>query len=211
MTEAKARPYLDPAALRRWLPVGVAVVLLLGAGAMLLARALVSPDPPDPPDPPETPVRKADDLTSFRDPAGGISISHPSAWRRVILLDPEVRLLAEGDGSSMLVRTSDLGIDIRPDDIGTARQLTDKLVRDVGRVRLERPPREVTLGGLPGYLYLYTFPDEASGQRGAHAHYFLFSGRTLITIVFQTVPADRFAGLAPLFDRIGETLRVAEG
>ncbi|MBA3306332.1 MAG: hypothetical protein H0U25_10465, partial [Thermoleophilaceae bacterium] len=44
-----------------------------------------------------------------------------------------------------------------------------------------------------------------------HAHYFLFRGRTLITIVFQTVPADRFAELAPLFDRIAETLRITPG
>jgi len=205
---ASARALLEPGARRRLLAVGVAAALLLGAAAMVVARELVLTDPPRSSDPPRSAPRGADELVRFRDTAGGLSISHPAGWRRVASPDPEVRLLVEGDGASMLVRMSDLGVTVGPDGLRDARKLTDKLVRSAGQARQERPPKQVTLGGLPGYLYLYTFPDRASGGRGAHAHYFLFRGRTLITIIFQTVPSERLAGLAPLFDRIGETLRV---
>ena len=63
------------------------------------------------------------------------------------------------------------------------------------------------MGGLPGYLYLHPFRDLASGQRGAHAHYFLFRDQTMFTLVFQALPSTSFAGLAPLFDRIANTFR----
>ena len=191
--------------LRKWIPVGVAVAVLVGAVAVLIGRELTSPPKPEPP------ARKANALVQFRDPAGGFSISYPAGWRRVASSDPEVRLLAEGQGSSMLVRTAGLGIEIGPKNLRRARKLTDKLVRAAGKAELLRPPQRVALGGLPGYLYLYTFSNVSTGQQGAHAHYFLFRGRAVITIVFQTVPAERLARLAPLFDRIGETLRPTPG
>jgi hypothetical protein len=173
--------------------------------AVMTGRELISPAPPDPP-----PAQAADDLVAFDDPARAISISHPPGWRRIASGDPAVALLAEGDDASMLVRTTDLGVEIGPEDLDSAKEVSDTLVR-AGEHKLLRPPKQVTLGGLPGYLYLYSYPDAASGQRGAHAHYFLFRGQTLITIVFQTVPAERFAASAPLFDRIGETLRANPG
>jgi len=183
------------------------VALLVGAAAVVIARELVSPAaPPDPPPAPAT-----DDAVRFRDPAAGFSIALPAGWRRVASADPEVRLLAEDQGSSMLVRITDLETEVGPERLDAAKRLTDKLVRAAGEVKQLRPPRQVSLGGLPGYLYLYTFTDPATGERGAHAHYFLFRGQTLITIVFQTAPAERLVGLAPLFDRIGDTLRVTPG
>ncbi len=174
------------------------MVILVGAAAVMIGRELITPDAPDPP------ARAADELVAFDDAAAGISISHPPGWRRVDSADPAVVLLAEGDGASMLVRTADLGVEVT--DLDTAKKISDDLVR-AGQPNLLRPPKQVSLGGLPGYLYLYTFTDPTTGQQGAHAHYFLFRGQTLITVVFQTVPAEGFASLAPLFDRIGDTLR----
>lgn len=197
----KSRWGFEPASLRKWIPAGVAVVLLVGAAAAVVSRELVSPEDPKPP------ARKASGFVRFSDPPGGISISYPAGWRRVASPDPQVRLSAEGDGSSMLVRISDFPLEVGPQTLGPAKRLTDKLVRSVPKAKLVRPPQRIALGELPGYLYLYTFPDPASGQRGAHAHYFLFRGQTVITIVFQTVPSERLAELAPLFDRIGGTLR----
>lgn len=203
---AQARGGVRLPAGRRWIAAGAAAILLLGVAAVMIGRELISPAPPDPP-----PAQAAaDDLVAFDDPARGISISHPPGWRRVASGDPEVVLLAQGDGASMLVRTADLGVEIGPENLDSAKEVSDTLVR-AGKHKLLRPPKQVTLGGLPGYLYLYTYPDAASGQRGAHAHYFLFRGQTLITVVFQTVPAQRFAQSAPLFDRIAETLRVKPG
>ncbi|MCP9490539.1 MAG: hypothetical protein MSC31_11775 [Solirubrobacteraceae bacterium MAG38_C4-C5] len=199
---AEARVGVGPATRRRWIAAGVAVVILVGGAAMLIGRELITPDLPDPP------ARAADGLVAFADPQAGISISHPPGWRRIASADPAVALLAEGDGASMLVRTADLGVEVG--NLDTAKEVSDDLVR-AGQPTLLRPPKQVTLGGLPGYLYLYTFPDAATGQRGAHAHYFLFRDQTLITVVFQTVPAEGFATLAPLFDRIAETLRASPG
>ena len=202
---ARARAGFEPGALRRWIPAGAAIAILLGAVAVVLGRELIAPAPREPPAP------AANAFVRFRDAAGGISISYPARWRRVVPRDPEVRLLAQGEGSSMLVRTADLGVEIGPENLGVAKRLTDKFVRAAGQAKLLRQPQRVTLGGLPGYLYLYTFSSAATGQRGAHAHYFLFRGQTLITLVFQTEPAERLARLAPLFDRLGETLRPTPG
>jgi len=202
---ARARAGFEPGALRRWIPAGAAIAILLGAVAVVLGRELIAPAPREPPAP------AANAFVRFRDAAGGISISYPARWRRVASRNPEVRLLAEGEGSSMLVRMADIGIEVGPESLGSARKLTDTLVRAAKKAELLRPPTRVSLGGLPGYLYLYTFSDDATGQRGAHAHYFLFRGQTLITLVFQTEPAERLARLAPLFDRLGETLRPTPG
>jgi len=200
---AEARAGVGPAARRKWIAGGAAAVILVGAAAALLGRELITPDLPEPPA-----RAAADDLEAFADPEAGISISHPPDWRRVASADPAVVLLAEGEGASMLVRTIDLGVEVT--DLETAKEVSDDLVR-TGQPTLLRQPKQVTLGGLPGYLYLYTFPDATTGQRGAHAHYFLFRGQTLITVVFQTVPAEGFARLAPLFDRIADTLRATPG
>lgn len=187
--------------------MGLVAAVVLGGGTMLAARGLVSPAAPATPAP-ASPARTA---VLFEDAASGISIAYPADWRRVPSSDPRVRLLVEGDGSSMLVRTSDLGITVGPQDIDPAKKITDALVRAVAGMKPLRPPKQVSLAGLPGYLYLYTFPDAATLQQGAHAHYFLFRGQTLISVVFQTVPSQRFAERAPRFDRIAETLQVAEG
>ena len=156
---------------------------------------------------PKPPAPAADEVVEFRDAAAGFSISHPASWRRVPSPDTDVRLLAAGEGVSMLVRTAPLRKALGPRELRTARKLTNELVREVGKVKPLRPPARVRLAGASGYLYLYTYRDTASGQAGGHAHYFLFRGKTMLTIVFQVVPADRFAGLAPLFDQIAATLR----
>lgn len=204
---AEARGGFEPATLRRWVPVAIAVAILGGVAAYMLARTLVPSSPAG-----QQPAQVADDFVRFRDEVAGIAISHPADWQRAASTDPEVRLLATGDDASMSVRIIDLGIEVDDEEsFVAAKRLTDKLVGDAGQAKLVRPPSRVTLGGLQGYLYLYTYADAAAGGRGAHAHYFLFRDRELITIVFQTVPAGRLAELAPLFDRIGETLRTTSG
>lgn len=192
----------------RWLAAGGAVAVMLGAVALLVGRQLFSPSSTTPASTgAERQTPPADELVEFRDETGGFSISYPSSWRRIPSPDVHVRLLAERDGVSMLVRTAPLAKAIRPQELRAAKKLTDALVRSVGQVTPLRPPARVRLGGAPGYLYLYTYVDAESAQGGGHAHYFLFRGKTMITLVFQAVPASRFAGVAPLFDRIGATLR----
>lgn len=108
----------------------------------------------------------------------------------------------------MLVRATPISARVNAQNLSAAKRLADHVVRSGKAVTMLRPPQQVTLGGLPGYLYLYTFQDPSSGERGAHAHYFLFRGDTMITIVFQAMPAARILALGPLFDRIASTFHV---
>jgi len=168
--------------------------------AAVLGKVLVS-------DSAERPKQAENGLVRFQDDGEDLAISYPATWRRIPSPDPEVRLVAGGtDESSVLMRTVPLGASVGPASIGSAKKLTDKLVMAAKRVKQLRPPRRVDdLGGLPGWLYIYTFEERATGQRGAHAHYFLFRGKTMITLVFQTLPAAQFATFAPLFDRLATT------
>ena len=106
------------------------------------------------------------------------------------------------------MRVTQIGTEVDRKSLDSAQKLTDRLVMKGKDVRELRPPRRIdNLGGLPGWLYIYSFRDSATGQRGAHAHYFLFRGKTMITLVFQTVPSERFATYSPLFDRIAGTFK----
>ncbi len=202
---------------RRWLFLGAAATILLAVAAGLIGSRLVSgssdqaksaPAPAPASKPADT---EPSGFTRFTDSVERFSIAYPSDWSRLMSPDPQVRLLAARDTASVLVRTQPLGIPVGPEDLVAAKELTDNLVNKAGKVTLLSKARQVTLGGLSGYLYLYKFKDSATKQMVAHAHYFLFRGETLLAIVFQAQPADRFAGLAPLFDRVAATLRVQPG
>ena len=67
---------------------------------------------------------------------------------------------------------------------------------------------QITLAGLPGYFYFYSFKDPTTGQEGVHTHYFLFKGSTMISFVFQALPKDSFQGLAHLYDEVIGSFRV---
>jgi len=77
---AEARGGLEPATLRKWIPVGIVAAILLGVAAMVIARELISPAPPDPPAraAPAAPAAPATDgVARFRDAEGTFSISYP--------------------------------------------------------------------------------------------------------------------------------------
>ena len=182
--------------------VGIAA-LILAVGAALLGRSFVD----DPPAPAKT-ERREGELIRFEDREKKLSISYPSTWQRIDSSDPEVSLVAGTAEASLLMRTASIGTPVGVESIGSVKKLTDRLVRAGKKVKQLRPPRRIDdLGGLPGWLYIYSFQDSASGQRGAHAHYFVFRGETMITLVFQTLPSERFATYAPLFDRLASTFR----
>jgi hypothetical protein len=188
---------------KRLLVAGAVAALVIAVAAAVIGSKLISaPDASKP-----SAEDKSRGFVEFRDPRAGFSISHPRSWRRLPSADGQVRLIVAGGGASLLVRTSSLGLRVRPETLSSAKKLTDRLVRAVKNVKLLRRAKQVQVGGLPGYLYLYTFRDIASGQRGAHAHYFLFRGETMFTLVFQALPATSFGGFAPLFDRITNTFQ----
>jgi len=175
---------------------------VLAGGAAVLGSRFVA----DPPAEPKAPAQAG--FVPFVDKEEKLSISIPATWRRIASSDPEVALVAGTAEASLLMRTTSVGTPVGPESIGSIKKLTDKLVARGKRVKQLRPPRRVDdLGGLPGWLYIYSFQDAATGGRGAHAHYFLFRGETMITLVFQTLPSERFATYAPLFDRLASTFK----
>lgn len=189
----------------KWLIAGAIGAVLIALGAAALARELVSSSSDA--DSPKKRPPKARAFVRFTDRQAGFSISYPSRWRRLTPGDNQVRLLVAGGGASGLVRTAPLGVRVRPENLKAAKKITDNLVKTAGRVRPLRRAQQVRLGGLPGYLYIYSFRDRGTGERGAHAHYFLFRDETMLTVVFQALPARTFTGLAPLFQRIANSFR----
>lgn len=194
----------------RWVGLTALIVVLLAAGGWLIGQQLTSS--------PATHHRSRRALsatstyTRFKDPAGAFQIGYPSTWKRVPTSSPQFVLLAEGpNGASYQVAKTTITAPVTLANLGAAKKLTDRVVRSGTDVKLLRKPEVVTLGGLPGYLYLYTFADPSTGELGAHAHYFLFAGKTMIMLVFQSLPSTNFVSLAPLFDRIASTFHALSG
>lgn len=147
-------------------------------------------------------------FVEFRQPRLGIGLDYPADWARVEPADAQVALLlAKGSEYSFQLRTVELAKPVGSADLAAARQVTDEIVMSSRSVTMLAQPTQIMLAGLPGYFYFYTFTDPGTGQLGAHSHYFLFKGHTMITLVFQAIPTDRFRPAAGTFDRIAESFR----
>lgn len=144
----------------------------------------------------------------YVDPQGRFAVSYPKSWRRVPSSDPQVALLVRrGPASrdSMQIRVVPLPQAIDSAHLADAKKITDAVVK-TGDVRV-LAERRITLNGLSGFYYLYTFGKPGSGRFGVHAHYFLFARSTMYALVFQALPDTHFVKLAPTFDRIARSFR----
>jgi hypothetical protein len=180
--------------------VVVAAIVALIAGVQL-GRHLLSPST-------KASAQKVS-VVRFKDEISQISISYPSDWTRLPLPsnDAEVSLLADhGPGASLLIRVSQVGLaPVRYKTLSIVRKFTDGLVGADPRTHLLVAPNKVSLGGLPGWRYRYTYGTGSSA--GAHDHYFLFKDGLVIQLVFQAQPANDLPGLEPLFQSIAGTFR----
>lgn len=199
---------------RKWLVGIVAGVLALAAvlaliGGGVVGRSIV-------PSPTTTPDRAAPAPTTvrFRDTLTDMAIAYPSSWLRRLSKDQEVRILASSPdataGVSVSVRKSGLSEEIDQRNLAVVRPLTDDLVRSDDRITARAEPVPVTVGGLPGYRYRYTYTT-ADKTEGAHDHYFLFRKGRLVQIVLQAVPSANLKTLQPTFDRIVSSFRAPQG
>ncbi len=193
--------------------IAVVIVVPVAVGLAVLAsvagQRLLGPEEPPPPavSGPGAPA----DFTEFRSPEGGFAISYPASWTRLQSEDPQVALIVARDTEvSLLVRAVELETPIGPQELPAARQLTDQIVMANESVELLAEPQPIELAGLPGYFYFYSFQDDGTGQRGAHSHFFVFDGTTLVTLVFQALPAEQFQPAAPTFDEITASFRLLE-
>jgi hypothetical protein len=136
----------------------------------------------------------------------GFTIDHPASWRPEAITDGV--LFRIGGQDAVSVKRTTLARPVSGRNVADMRAVTDAVLTapEVGINVLRAAP--TTLGGLPGMHYLYTFT--ADGVRGAHTHWFAFSGRTMFTVVFQALPDTRFAVLAPVFDKVAASFRAVE-
>lgn len=142
-------------------------------------------------------------FSEFRSEQAGFELAYPATWTKLSPKDPQVLLLAsQGTQDSFLVRASELQEPVGLQQLPAARQMTDKIVTSNKSVQLVTDPKQIELGGLPGFFYFYSFKDPATGQEGAHSHFFLFNGKTMISMVFQTLPKEHFSESAKTFDQI---------
>jgi hypothetical protein len=180
----------------RAIVAGTLVALVVAVLAVGVAQRLILPAE-------RNPAATQPDFVPFRDTNVGFSFSYPQAWKPIPDPDPQVKLLASNDAAySFQVRVLSLQSPIVLAQLPAAQQVTNQIVLSNNQVKLIAEPQQITLGGLPGYFYLYTFTDPQTGQTGAHSHFFLFKGNSMITLVFQAVPAEMFRAGSTTFDQI---------
>jgi hypothetical protein len=139
----------------------------------------------------------------FSYPGAGFGLSYPREWTRLTDPDPQVVLLAARQSRySMQVRVIDLRNPIGITQLPAARAVTDRIVAANPTVKLVEGPDRISLGGLPGLFYFYTFTDPATGQLGVHSHFFVFRAARMIALLFQAVPAQAFHAESAVFDRV---------
>jgi len=143
----------------------------------------------------------------FEDSRRRFSIAYPGSWQRLRSASAGVELLARRDGTSLLVRTVRTGFVFGPSNLVAARALTDTIVAAGTDVKLLGRPARIRLGGLDGFAYTYSFGVSPGAGGGAHVHYFLFDGATLISVVLQTLPAEQLSRASPVFAQILGTFR----
>lgn len=222
MTDTITKSDSDPSKATGKKKLLVAAVAVLVAGGLAVPAAIFGPqlmgiEQPseeagaNPPAGAPAEAPQPTEFTEFRNEQAGIALSYPSNWVELNTNDPQILLLAsDGPENSFLVRAVELPNPVGKEQLGAAKQLTDQIVGSNKTAQMIAGPKPVELGGLPGYWYLYSFKDEASGQNGAHSHFFLFKGNTMLTFVFQTLPVDEFQQSAPVFDQITASFRVLD-
>ncbi len=175
------------------------LVIGLAAFAFVVSNRSSGDDLP-PPAPEDTPVP----LTAFKDPETGISVEYPRAWQRVQVPVADYRLAVDGGNNvAFTIRVVPIQTPATPANLENFKAVTDGLVASNSTVNVLKN-QAISLNGMLGYYYFYTFSD--GPVQAVHAHYFLFSGNKMNVLVFQALPDD-FEALASTFDKIAESFR----
>lgn len=211
----------DAVRTRRVLVIVVGVVLAAGLGtsAAIWAPEFFSSNQPAQAAQAASTAGKADaasatlpaGFSTFRSDQAGFELAYPSTWTKLSPKDPQVLLLlSQGTQDSFLARVNDLQEPVGPQQLPAAKQVTDKLVLSNKSIQMITDPKQIELGGLPGFFYFYSFKDPATNQEGVHSHFFLFNGKKMISLVFQSLPREHFKESAPIFDKIAASFHVVK-
>ncbi len=142
--------------------------------------------------------------TTFRDAQTGFTVDYPRSWRKVEVPVADYRLALDGGSNvAFTVRVVPIQTPATTANLENFKAVTDGLVASNSTVQVLKS-QAISLNGMLGYYYFYTFVD--GGVTAVHAHYFLFSGNKMNVLVFQSLPDD-FQGLAGTFDKIAESFK----
>ena len=176
------------------------VVVVIASGFAIAVATRDRGDNGPQPAPEDTPVP----MTTFRDPETGISVEYPRAWKRVEVPVADYRLAVDaGDNVAFTIRVVPIQTPATPQNLQNFKAVTDGLVASNPTVKVFKE-QAISLNGMLGYYYFYTFTEGA--VEFVHAHYFLFSGNKMNILVFQTLPDD-FEPRAGTFDKVAESFR----
>jgi len=180
--------------------LSVLTVVVIGVAAMVFTAGNRSSDDRPPPADPDTPIP----MTTFHDPETGISVEYPRSWKRVQVPVADYRLAVDGGNNvAFTIRVVPIQTPATAANLQNFKAVTDGLVASNSTVTVLKE-QAISLNGMLGYYYFYTFTDGA--VQAVHAHYFLFSGNKMNVLVFQTLPDD-FEPMAATFDKIAESFR----
>ncbi len=144
-------------------------------------------------------------FTTFRDDETGFSIRYPSSWERFEAPMREIRLLVGEGPHSVRIRSRRTEVPTTPQNLSNLKAFADGAIAGPTTVVLQQG--SVSVNGLIGFRYLYTFTDPDSGIEGAHLHYFLFQGHKMHDLIFQALPTDTFAQAEGIFNQMLESFR----
>lgn len=203
-----APPGTDPPSPPRWRKVAVIIALVVATAlVVVLVVSVVSgrsqPEPAEDVSGPNALV--ADDYVLYEDAETGFRLQHPETWVPIARPQGDLRLqLGTGDGSSVRVRVAELEGDVDAENVEEVRAVTGGIVGspDPNVEKQFLKEDSYSVNGMPGYYYLYRVEDKQSGLQAVNAHYFLFQGRKLNMLIFQSLSIDDFERLAPEFDRV---------
>lgn len=151
-------------------------------------------------------------------PSQGFSLRYPAAWTRVnesngstggsgSTADSAPTILQISNENAVSIRTFSLQKPVSNPQLADMRAVTDAILSTPGAKLTILEVRSVEVGGLPAVYYLYYFP--SGQQQGIHAHYFVFNGARMYSMVFQVVPPSQFPTYAAAFDAVVASFRVS--
>ncbi len=186
--------------------VGILIAILATGGGGGESPGTASPSTTRPPA--AGPTLPASAFTTFHDDLTGFTIQYPTVWPRAQAPVSEVRFAVTApQGAAVSVRMITTEQATTPQNLANMKSVTEGIIALNPSAKILKTD-VITLNGLIGYYYLYTFKDKDSGLDGVHAHYFLFQGHKMYSMVFQVLPADLFASAAGVFDQMAQSFKV---
>lgn len=144
------------------------------------------------------------DFAVFTSQKMGFTMKYPRTWPTGETDSGEMVVDAGGADAISARLEFRTEVPTSTDNLDNVKAFTDALIAP-GAVVLK--VQKIAVNGMPGYYYLYTFTDRETGAEGAHAHYFLFRGRNMYTLVFQALPSDGFGRLSRIFDQMAASFQ----